>query len=63
MWQEVLGVDGIRRNDIFFDLGGHSVWIVRVHTRLSLFQHRTVSALAKSFVDALEHTDRNSCFE
>lgn len=34
MWQEVLGVDTVGANDNFFDLGGHSLLMVRVHGRL-----------------------------
>jgi acyl-CoA synthetase (AMP-forming)/AMP-acid ligase II len=58
VWQEVLGVDRVGRNDNFFDLGGHSLLMVRVHIRLrdmfgnlsltDLFQYPTVSALARS---------------
>jgi non-ribosomal peptide synthetase component F/SAM-dependent methyltransferase len=57
VWEEVLGVDRVGRNDNFFDLGGHSLLMVRAHTRLrdvfgnlsltDLFQYPTVSALAR----------------
>ncbi|HEX9295217.1 MAG TPA: MupA/Atu3671 family FMN-dependent luciferase-like monooxygenase [Polyangiaceae bacterium] len=34
LWQEVLGRDGIDIDDNFFDVGGHSLLIVRMHQRL-----------------------------
>ncbi len=57
VWQEVLGVDRVGAHDNFFDLGGHSLLLVRVHQRLldriggplsilELFQRPTVNALA-----------------
>ncbi|WP_394829008.1 amino acid adenylation domain-containing protein [Pendulispora albinea] len=58
IWQEVLGVARIGLHHNFFDLGGHSLLMVKVHERLAtafarpismveLFRHPTVSALAK----------------
>jgi non-ribosomal peptide synthetase component F/SAM-dependent methyltransferase/aryl carrier-like protein len=57
VWEDVLGVERVGRNDNFFDLGGHSLLMIRVHSRLrdshynlsltDLFQHPTVSALAR----------------
>jgi amino acid adenylation domain-containing protein/non-ribosomal peptide synthase protein (TIGR01720 family) len=63
VWRDVLGLDHIGRNDNFFDLGGHSLLLLRVHARLrdlvdrelpvvSLLQHPTVSALAKHLGEA-----------
>ena len=57
IWSEVLGVEKVGLHDSFFDLGGHSLLIVRVHSRLEkqvpnppslvdLFQYPTVAALA-----------------
>jgi amino acid adenylation domain-containing protein len=57
VWQEVLGRDDIGIYDNFFDLGGHSLLLVRVNQRLSvllareiaivdLFRHPTIAALA-----------------
>ncbi len=57
-WQEVLGVEKVGVEDNFFDLGGHSLLMVQVQSRLheafareipvlDLFQHPTVGALAR----------------
>jgi len=34
IWQDVLGLDRVGINENFFDLGGHSLLLVRVHSRL-----------------------------
>jgi acyl-coenzyme A synthetase/AMP-(fatty) acid ligase len=58
IWQEILMVDRIGVNDNFFDLGGHSLLIVKMHNRLhevfetkisviELFQHPTIRGIAK----------------
>ena len=57
VWQEVLGVEAVGTSDNFFDLGGHSLLMVRVHGRLSeiftgnlsvvdLLRYPTVASLA-----------------
>jgi amino acid adenylation domain-containing protein len=57
IWQEALGVDRLSVHDNFFDLGGHSLLMIRVNERLQesfgrslplleLFQHPTIAALA-----------------
>jgi acyl carrier protein len=57
IWQEVLRVDQVGVNDNFFDLGGHSLLMVQVQSRLQevlkselsiveMFKYPTVGALA-----------------
>src|SRR5262249_37605454 len=57
IWQEVLGVDRVGADDNFFDLGGNSFLVARVHARLTgvdpdaltivdMFQFPTIRALA-----------------
>ncbi|MFI5179498.1 MAG: amino acid adenylation domain-containing protein, partial [Vicinamibacterales bacterium] len=57
IWQEALDVERVGIHDNFFDLGGHSLLLARVHERLNdrlglelsimdLFRHPTVHALA-----------------
>jgi aryl carrier-like protein len=59
IWQEVLGRPRVGLHDNFFDLGGHSLLLARVHaelreragvdlTLIDLFKHPTVSALAQA---------------
>jgi acyl carrier protein len=59
VWQEVLGVKRVGVHDNFFDLGGHSLMIIRLQSRLhrqldvevsltDLFQFPTVSSLASA---------------
>jgi acyl carrier protein len=58
IWQEVLGVERVGVNEKFFQLGGHSLLLVRVHARLrerfgtelsmmDLFKYPDVSSLAR----------------
>lgn len=58
IWREVLQVERVGRDDNFFDLGGDSLRIARVHAKLvaalgveltivELFQHPTLDALAE----------------
>ena len=57
IWRDVLSVDKVGVDDNFFDLGGHSLLLARLHTRLTetwgrspsvveLFQFPTVATLA-----------------
>lgn len=58
IWKEELGLDTIGVNDNFFEVGGHSLLLTRVHSRLKkqfkkdiplldLFTYSTISSLAK----------------
>ncbi|HYO57344.1 non-ribosomal peptide synthetase/type I polyketide synthase, partial [Archangium sp.] len=58
IWQEVLGLPSVGTNDRFFDLGGNSLSIIQVQTKLStalgleveltkLFQYPTIASLAQ----------------
>jgi len=58
IWREALGLDTVSVHDNFFDLGGHSLLMIRVNERLhqsfgrslpllELFQHPTIDALAR----------------
>jgi amino acid adenylation domain-containing protein len=58
IWKEVLQMENINVKDNFFDLGGHSLLVTEVYSRLpeawrqrlslpDLFRHHTISALAR----------------
>ena len=64
IWQQVLGVQRVGRDDNFFDIGGHSLLLVQVHraiikqlpvqlTVLDLFRYPTLKSLA-SYLSAGE---------
>lgn len=72
IWQEVLGINSIGRKDRFFDLGGTSLLIIRVHRKLegtiarkfpvtTLFKHSTVASLAAHIdePDSMDQSRRN----
>jgi amino acid adenylation domain-containing protein len=57
-WQEVLRLEKVGMHDNFFDLGGHSLLMVQVHSKLrqafdkkismvEMFQYPTITSLAK----------------
>jgi amino acid adenylation domain-containing protein len=59
LWKEVLSVGRVGLNDNFFDLGGHSLLLVKIHAGLKrefgcdmplvdLFQHTTVAQQARA---------------
>ena len=58
LWQDVLGLDEVGVNDNFFDLGGHSLNVLQVISRMqsafdlelplaSLFKSPTIGTLAE----------------
>ena len=62
IWREVLGLDEVGIHDNFFDVGGHSLLLLRVHSRLTaefdcadeldvtdLFDYPTIESLADFF--------------
>jgi acyl carrier protein len=60
VWQEALGLERVGAQDNFFDLGGHSLLMAQVHTKLretlktdvpviELFKYPTIGSLAKYF--------------
>jgi amino acid adenylation domain-containing protein/non-ribosomal peptide synthase protein (TIGR01720 family) len=71
VWQEVLRVPAVGRDDNFFDLGGNSLSIVQVHGKLKertgrelavvdLFQYPTVGALAQHLQHDADETPASS---
>jgi amino acid adenylation domain-containing protein len=64
VWQEVLRLEKVSLHDNFFDLGGHSLLLIQVNSRLRealnrnismvvMFQYPTISALARHL--SLDH--------
>ena len=60
VWGELLGIKEVGASDNFFDLGGHSLLLMKVHARLverfgrdvpvvEMFRHPTVASLAALF--------------
>jgi hypothetical protein len=58
IWKDVLGVEDVGLNDNFFDVGGHSLLLPRVHGKLlelfhvdipliEMFQNPTIASLAR----------------
>jgi acyl carrier protein len=65
VWQELLGIEGIGVRDNFFDLGGNSLTLVQMHSRLQkafersipiaqLFQYPTIRDLAENLSETRE---------
>jgi hypothetical protein len=70
VWQRVLGIETVGAHDNFFDLGGHSLLMVRAHEELcetwteplaitDLFRFPTVRSLA-AFLDPQSAEQENS---
>ena len=70
IWQEVLHLEKVGIHHNFFDLGGHSLLMVQVHSKLyqilnrdlsivEMFQYPTISTLAKHFSQELEEKPSN----
>src|SRR5690349_18479146 len=64
MWQEVLGVKEVGRDDNFFDLGGHSLTAARITSRIverfgvelpisAIFERPTVAELCSSLQETI----------
>lgn len=67
IWQEVLKLEKVSVNDNFFGLGGHSLLLVRAHSKVSevlrvklsmmeMFKYPTVSALAEHLSEQRDST-------
>ncbi|MGC7096121.1 amino acid adenylation domain-containing protein [Amycolatopsis lurida] len=67
VWGELLGIERVGVRDNFFDLGGHSVVLLKLQSRLSaatgvrlgvveLFRHTTVTAQARAIAAAGQDT-------
>jgi hypothetical protein len=66
LWCETLGLDKVGIDDNFFDVGGHSLLVVRVHRELGqrldrtvsltdLYRFPTIRSLARHLTDASTH--------
>ncbi|MGC4088931.1 MAG: amino acid adenylation domain-containing protein [Polyangiaceae bacterium] len=69
-WAEVLGLPKVGRRENFFDLGGHSLLLTKVHNRVrerfgphvllvDLFRHPTIASFAQ-FLDGAEPAGDNA---
>ncbi len=69
LWAEALGVDRVGIHDNFFDLGGNSMKVIRLHNKLeerlkitvpavSIYRYMTVSAFAR-FLSEQEEVNRD----
>ena len=69
VWEELLGIEGIGIHDDFFDLGGHSLLLTQLVSRVrkqvkteislrSLFEKRTVAGIAEEIEKAQGEGDK-----
>ena len=69
IWKEVLNVEQVGLNDNFFDLGGHSLSLIKVNNKLKqafnkdipvvkLFQHSTINSLVE-LIDDFEEENKS----
>jgi amino acid adenylation domain-containing protein len=67
LWSDVLGIDRVGIRDNFFDLGGHSLLLIRVHARMrkdmdvhipvvDLFRYPTIESMAACLERRLSET-------
>jgi amino acid adenylation domain-containing protein len=67
VWEEVLGLEQVGMNDNFFDLGGHSLFLLRVHSKLeaalerripmmTLFEYPTIRTLTEHLAGGTPET-------
>ncbi|MGH9425815.1 MAG: phosphopantetheine-binding protein, partial [Terriglobia bacterium] len=70
IWERILGVTRVSRNQSFFDLGGHSILLLRVHRLLvdemkceirpiDLFAHPTIRLLALRLEEIVNKSQSN----
>jgi acyl carrier protein len=68
IWRQTLGLDRIGADTNFFDVGGHSLLLIQVHSKLKqtlranlsvldLFRHPTVRTLARAIASAREEPE------
>jgi amino acid adenylation domain-containing protein len=74
IWREVLGLEKVGIHDSFFDLGGHSLLVVKVHrlmrerlgrelSLVDLFKYPTIHDLAAHLADEAPPSDQNDEIE
>ena len=71
LWQEVLHVDKLGINDNFFEIGGHSLLMVKIHSQLreifkadvsilEMFRYPTISSLSQYLIILQKQTTSSS---
>jgi acyl carrier protein len=74
IWADVLGLDCVGIHDNFFDLGGHSLLLVQVHSKLQrifdqelsivdMFHYPTISALSQHLTGEMDKQPTESSGE